>query len=90
MNFYKSVIEHRGKLLVRGIERNKSFQEKIDFNPTLYVLGNGDWKTLQGQNLKPVNFNSISRAREFKKSYSGAPLFGLDRFQYQYISTLIE
>ena len=63
MNFYKSVIEHRGKLLVRGIERNKSFQEKVDFNPTLYVLGNGDWKTLQGQNLKPVNFNSISRAR---------------------------
>ena len=86
MNFYKSVIEHRGKLLVRGIERNKSFQEKVDFNPTLYVLGNGDWKTLQGQNLKPVNFNSISRAREFKKTYSGAPLFGLDRFQYQYIS----
>jgi len=87
MNFYKSVIEHKGKLLVRGIERNKDFKEKLDFKPTMFVLGNGDWKTLQGQNLKALNFTSIARAREFKKSYSGAPLFGLDRFQYQYIST---
>ena len=29
MNFYKSVIEHRGKLLVRGIHGGKDYKEKI-------------------------------------------------------------
>jgi hypothetical protein len=37
MNFYKSVIEHHGKLLVRGIHEGKEFKEKIDYKPTLYV-----------------------------------------------------
>ena len=30
MNFYKNVIEHRGKLLVRGIHEGKEYKEKID------------------------------------------------------------
>ena len=35
MNFYKSVIEHRGKLLVRGIH-GKDYKEKLDFG--LYFI----------------------------------------------------
>jgi hypothetical protein len=39
MNFYKSVIEFKGKLLVRGIHfEGKEYKEKIDFSPTLYSL----------------------------------------------------
>ena len=38
MNFYKNVIEHRGKLLVRGIHEGKEYKEKIDYNPTLYAI----------------------------------------------------
>ena len=38
MNFYKSVIEHYGKLLVRGIHDGKDYKEKIDFGPTLYSI----------------------------------------------------
>ena len=38
MKFYKNVIEHRGKLLVRGIHDGKDYKEKIDFGPTLYSL----------------------------------------------------
>ncbi len=36
MNFYKNVIEHKGKLLVRGVRDSKEFKEKINFSPTLY------------------------------------------------------
>ena len=90
MNFYKSVIEHRGKLLVRGIHEGKEYKEKIDFNPTLYALSQEDskFKTLQGQTLQPIHFGSISKAREFKKSYNtgNSPLYGMDRYQYQYIA----
>ena len=48
MNFYKNVIEHRGKLLVRGIMNGKDYKEKIDFNSTLFALTKeqSEWKTL--------------------------------------------
>ena len=32
-NFYKDVIEYKGKLLVRGVHEGKEFKEKVDFNP---------------------------------------------------------
>ena len=49
MNFYKSVIEHHGKLLVRGIHNGQDFKEKIDYSPTLYAISqeNTEFKTLQ-------------------------------------------
>ena len=90
MNFYKNVIEHRGKLLIRGIHEGKEYKNKIDFQPTLYGLTQEktNYKTLKGQHLKPINFGSISKAREFKKTYNtgNSPLYGMDRYQYQYIA----
>ena len=90
MNFYKNVIEHRGKLLVRGIHDGKEYKEKIDFSPTLYAISQEDskFKSLNGQTLKPISFGSISKAREFKRSYNtdNSPLYGMDRYQYQYIA----
>ena len=90
MNFYKNVIEHRGKLLVRGIHEGKEYKEKIDYSPTLYAITQEetDFKTLKGQHLKPITFGNISKAREFKKSYNtdNSPLYGMDRYQYQYIA----
>ncbi len=90
MNFYKSVIEHHGKLLVRGIHNGQEFKEKIDYSPTLYAISQQDteFKTLSGQSLKPIQFGSIKKAREFKRSYNteNAPIFGMDRYQYQYIA----
>ena len=50
MNFYKNVIEHRGKLLVRGIHEGKEYKNKIDFSPSLYAITQEDskFKTLKG------------------------------------------
>ena len=68
MNFYKSVIEHRGKLLVRGIHGGKDYKEKIDFGPTLYALTQQEteYKNFKSINekhkqgwLKTVWYNSI-------------------------------
>ena len=51
MNFYKNVIEHHGKLLVRGVRDGKDYKEKIDYSPTLYAMTQQqtDYRTLQGQ-----------------------------------------
>ena len=61
MNFYKSVIEHKGKLLVRGVLDGKEYKEKINFGPTMYALTQQqtEYKTLQGQYLKPIHFKDI-------------------------------
>ena len=58
MNFYKNVIEHRGKLLVRGIHEGKEYQEKLDFSPTLYVTSPEDSKFTPKSN----NFRLFSNA----------------------------
>ena len=88
MNFYKNVIEHKGKLLIRGVMNGKDYAEKIDFGPTLYALSQSqtEYTTLQGQYLKPIKFNDIRSARNFRKEYGNqSPLYGLERYHYQYI-----
>ena len=90
MNFYKNVIEHRGKLLVRGIHEGEEYREKINYSPTLYAItqDKSDYKNLHGQYLKPIKFDSISKARDFKRNYNvgNAPIYGMDRYHFQYIS----
>ncbi len=90
MNFYKNVTEHKGKLLVRGVRDNKEFKEKINFCPTLYSVSQQQekFKNLQGQYLKPITFNSIDGARRFKRDVAtrNSPIYGLERYHYQWIS----
>src|SRR5210317_730259 len=88
MNFYKNVIEHKGKLLVRGILGDKEYKEKLDFGPTLFTLTSEDtgWKTLDNRNLKPTEFTNIFAARKFRKEMpENNPVYGLERYHYQYI-----
>jgi len=89
VNFYKNVIEHRGKLLIRGVHDGKDFKEKLDFGPTLYSLTQEqtEYKTLQGQNLKSITFKNIDAARRFRRDVAthNSPIYGLERYHYQYI-----
>ena len=43
---------------------------------------------MQGDYLQHTQFDSIIKAREFKKSYdnSNSPIYGMERFAYQYIA----
>ena len=89
-SFYKDVIEYKGNLLVRGIHEGEEFKEKVNFRPTLYAITQNktNHKTLQGQYLKPITFDSIYKCRDFKRNYtnSSAPLYGNDRYHFQYIA----
>ena len=61
MNFYKNVIEHRGKLLVRGVLDGEEYREKINYSPTLYAITQEktDYTNLHGQYLKPIQFGEV-------------------------------
>ena len=91
MNFYKNVIEHKGKLLIRGVLNGKDYKDKINFGPTLYALSkeHSQYKTLQGQSLKPLEFTSINAARRFRRDIAtdNSPVYGLERYHYQYIGS---
>ena len=46
-----------------------------------------EYKTLQGQNLKPITFKNIDAARRFRRDVAthNSPIYGLERYHYQYI-----
>jgi len=93
VNFYKSVIEDKGKLLIRGIASGKPFSTRLQYQPSLFVKQNEDseYKTLDGHNLKKIKFSTISKARNFLQGYKDQPefnVFGMNRYNYQFISEI--
>ena len=90
MIFYSSVVQWGDRLLVRGIKNGKAFQTKVAFTPTLYVKTEkeSEIKSMFGDNLKPISFEGIKKAKEFVERYEGVddfPVFGNTAFPYQYI-----
>jgi DNA polymerase elongation subunit (family B) len=78
-------------ILYRGYENGQQVQSRAHFSPTLYVPSNKKEKhrTLDGEYVKPVKFESAREAREFIGTYEGVEGFkvhGYERFVYQFIS----
>ena len=68
MNFYKNVIEHKGKLLIRGVLNGKDYKEKIDFGLlSTLTQEHSQYKTLQGQFLKLLSLLILVQAVSFVK-----------------------
>ena len=91
MSFYTNVNLIGNNLLYIGYEDGQRIQRKFKFSPTLYVVSNQitDYKTLDGRYAKPIRFNTVGEARDFKDKYKDVENFevhGYDRFLYQYIS----
>jgi len=91
MKFYTSVTEVNKKLLVRGVEDGKRFIKRFPFSPTLFIASKEKTKhrTLEGDYLKPIKFETTAKAREFFEQYRNVPEYkiaGMDRWHYQYIA----
>ena len=90
-SFYTNVVEHKGKLLIRGVNNGQSYLSRINYSPKLYLPTNEEskYKTLDGTNLKSKRFDSIVKAKNFYNEYSGIPeykIYGMNRYNYQYIA----
>ena len=90
MKFYTSVEQSGNNILVRGYENGKQFQDKVQFNPTLFLPSStkGEWKTLNGKNVRPVKQGSIRDAKQFVEEHKDIEDFeicGQTRFLNQYI-----
>tara|TARA_B100000683_G_scaffold117190_1_gene115230 strand:- start:2227 stop:4698 length:2472 start_codon:yes stop_codon:yes gene_type:complete len=77
--------------LVREYENGQKKIYKEEYQPTLFVKSKKEskWKTLEGDNVEPIQPGTIRDCREFYKKYDGVdgfPIYGNERYVYQYIS----
>ena len=89
--FYTNVEVWGGKILYRGVQDGRRVNQRIDYNPTLFVLSDKPtkYKTIHGQYVGPVPQGSIREARDFIKQYDGVEsfkIYGNNRYQYCFIA----
>jgi len=77
------------KIYLRGYEKGLRVTDIVDYCPYIFVPNDkGNNKTLDGQPVRRVDFDSISEAREFLKSYEevdNMKIYGLTSWPYLYI-----
>ena len=83
--FYTNVQLAGNTILYRGYEDGQRVQSRTHFSPTLFVTSNKEekYKTLEGENVRPVKFESSREAREFIQQYQnveGFKVHGYERF----------
>ena len=64
--FYTNVSRYGNSLLYRGYKNGKKIQTKIKYQPTYFVstAKPSNWKSLDGANVSPINFDSMRDAKE--------------------------
>lgn len=90
MNFYTNVSIRSNNIQLCGYLNGKRYYQKIRYKPYLFVPTKKEskYKTIHGQLVDRMNFESISDARDFYKQYEdvdGFNIYGLNQFQYTYI-----
>ncbi len=90
-NYYTSAITFGNHILYRGISNGQQVKRKVAYKPTLYLPSKKatEWKTLHGEYVDPMKFESIREARDFVKRYAEVDnfkIYGNTMYQYALIS----
>jgi len=92
MKFYTNVSKVGNNILYRGYKDGQRHSEKIKFKPTLFVESpnaTGEYKTLYGKPVAPMQFDDLNEARDFYERYKNVQNFeihGMSNFVYQYLA----
>ena len=92
MKFYTSVDRQASSILLRGYKDGRRHVERIPFKPTLFPTTpkvQTDWKTIDGRNVEPIQFDTMREANEFLRKYEdvdGMQIHGQNNFIYQFIT----
>ena len=93
--FYTSVFSRGNYIYSRGYNDGRTFKEKIEFNPTVFVSGKPKgcdeepWHTIYGDTVYPLYPGSIRETKDLKKKYEdvhGFDIYGSTGFNYEYIA----
>jgi DNA polymerase elongation subunit (family B) len=90
-NFYTNISVSGKYILLRGVENDKRVRRKVEFRPTFFLSSQekSEYKTLDGDYVKPIQPGTIPECREFLERYKGVdnfPVFGNNRYEYAYIA----
>ena len=88
MEFYTNVIQRGNSLLVRGVENGQRVSKRVNYLPTLFNKVNEytGYKTLDGQDVKPKEFDSIREAKDWVEQRGNQEIvFGNTQYPYCYI-----
>ena len=90
--FYTYARHYGNKILYRGISTSGKRQTaRHDFQPTLFVPSDKPsiYKSMFGESVSPIKFESNTEAKEFIQSYSDVsnyPIYGQSDWNYQYLT----
>jgi DNA polymerase elongation subunit (family B) len=88
MRFYTNFFNKGNTVFIRGYADGNRFTQKIKYKPTLYVPSkkqDTEYKNIFGEPVEPIEFTSISEARDFYKQYdevSGFTIYGSNLYAY--------
>ena len=89
MKFYTSVERYGNRILYRGYDGAETIQKRVPFKPTLFVEGKGDWSTLEGKQVAPLELDSMKDATDFIKRYENidtVKIYGMNNMVHQFIT----
>lgn len=80
--FYTAVNAKGTRILHRGYDANGGrIEESTTYRPTLFVTtsrkGKAEWRTIDGREVHPVDFDSMYEARQFIAQYRGVEGFSV-------------
>ena len=91
--FYTSAILWGDNVLVRGYDDDGAFSKKIHYKPKLFVpaknKSDASWSSIEGQPLEPIEFDSVTEAKNFIDNYknvTGFPIYGFSRYEYAWLN----
>jgi DNA polymerase elongation subunit (family B) len=89
--YYTNVACIGNNILYRGVKEGRRVKLKVAYTPTLFLPAKKEttFKTLDGEFLEPMKFESIREARDFIKRYdevSNFKIFGNSSYQYAFIA----
>jgi len=77
MRFFTNCLCIQNKIYLREIVDGNRNKRKLNYQPTLFLPANEEskWKTLDGKDVKPMQFSSIKDSREFISQYKDVENF---------------
>ena len=90
--FYTDVNRYGNNILYRGYAADGTrIEKKVKFKPKLFIPdkdGKYEWKSMSGESLKPVFFETMREMKDFQNMYNdvdGFKYYGFERHQYAFI-----
>jgi DNA polymerase elongation subunit (family B) len=95
--FYTNVAQMGNSIMFLGYHNGKRVKKQIPYKPKLFVSSRGKsptkYKTLNGQEVDEIDFDSIKDAKEFVDRYSDVAnfsIYGFNRWKYTFIADLFK